>query len=377
MKRSTVVFLILMRLAIGWHFLFEGLDKVRSLWLGPSEINRPFSSAGYFREAPGPLGGWMRWAIGDPDQELIARIVPLPEPDAPREKPYQYIPPALGKELDDYAALLTKHYQLDDQQQQELATRLQQARSDLVDWLNWKDKNFSTDEKEKAKRGIKKVKKSFQTGVVEVEQTFPERRADYLVQLKEVRDIQSTKLWLFGKDVEKQRLLKAKADLIQTRTALAQDLEDKVAEEKKVLADVATPKQKALGEPDAPAGNRFLKALDYGTAWGLTVMGACLIVGLLTRTNCILLAAFLVMTYLAVPAFPWLPVPPNTEGNYYYVNKNLIELLALLVLATTASGRWFGLDALLHRLFAAVRGEPNERVAVQPPHSENIALMSH
>ena len=46
-----------------------------------------------------------------------------------------------------------------------------------------------------------------------------------------------------------------------------------------------------------------------------------------------LLAGFLVMTYLAVPAFPWLPVPPNNEGNYYYVNKNMIELLALLALA--------------------------------------------
>ena len=60
MLRSTIVFLVLLRLAIGWHFLFEGLDKLRSMWIGPTENNRPFSSAGYFREAPGPLGGWMR-----------------------------------------------------------------------------------------------------------------------------------------------------------------------------------------------------------------------------------------------------------------------------------------------------------------------------
>jgi hypothetical protein len=38
------------------------------------------------------------------------------------------------------------------------------------------------------------------------------------------------------------------------------------------------------------------------------------------------------------------------EGHYYFVNKNLIEMLALLVLATTRSGCWLGLDGLLHRL---------------------------
>jgi hypothetical protein len=62
-------------------------------------------------------------------------------------------------------------------------------------------------------------------------------------------------------------------------------------------------------------------------------------------------AIFLLLLYLAMPPFPWLPDPPRpTEGHYLFVSKNLIEMLALLALATTRSGRWAGLDGLLQFL---------------------------
>jgi uncharacterized membrane protein YphA (DoxX/SURF4 family) len=93
------------------------------------------------------------------------------------------------------------------------------------------------------------------------------------------------------------------------------------------------------------------------------VIGAGLLLGLLTRTNCLLAAGFLALTYGCTPPFPWLPVPPNNEGYYAYVNKNLVEMLALLALATTASGRWFGLDALLHEFVQMFRRTPRPRPA--------------
>ncbi len=53
---------------------------------------------------------------------------------------------------------------------------------------------------------------------------------------------------------------------------------------------------------------------------------------------------------------PWPGVPPNpkAEGHYWIVSKNLIELLACLVVATTPSGYWIGLDALFSVPGAAV-----------------------
>jgi hypothetical protein len=48
-----------------------------------------------------------------------------------------------------------------------------------------------------------------------------------------------------------------------------------------------------------------------------------------------------------MPPFPGLPDNPKAEGHYLFINKNIIEMLALLALATTTSGRWVGLDGLV------------------------------
>jgi hypothetical protein len=56
------------------------------------------------------------------------------------------------------------------------------------------------------------------------------------------------------------------------------------------------------------------------------------------------------MFYLSMPPWPGLPAAPMAEGHYLFVNKNLIEMLALLCLATTRSGCWAGLDGLLQFL---------------------------
>jgi hypothetical protein len=73
------------------------------------------------------------------------------------------------------------------------------------------------------------------------------------------------------------------------------------------------------------------------------------------------------MLNLAMPPFPWLPPNPRAEGHYYFVDKNLIEMLALLALATTRSGRWAGLDALLQflspRYWSKESAGPEQRVA--------------
>jgi uncharacterized membrane protein YphA (DoxX/SURF4 family) len=94
--------------------------------------------------------------------------------------------------------------------------------------------------------------------------------------------------------------------------------------------------------------------VDFATRWGLVVIGGLLLAGLLTRTACVAGALFLLSLYVAMPPFPWLPPNPRAEGHYLYINKNLIEMLALLALATTRSGRWLGLDAL----FPALRRRP-------------------
>jgi uncharacterized membrane protein YphA (DoxX/SURF4 family) len=92
---------------------------------------------------------------------------------------------------------------------------------------------------------------------------------------------------------------------------------------------------------------RRLELIDITTKWGLTIIGACLLMGLFTRTACVAGAGLLLLFFLAMPPLPWLPELPRAEGHYLYINKNIIEMVALLALATTRSGRWLGLDGLL------------------------------
>jgi uncharacterized membrane protein YphA (DoxX/SURF4 family) len=94
----TMVLLVVLRLAVGWHFAFEGLHKLDSFARGDTPTSKPFTSAGYFREAPGPFAWEMRQQLGDPDDEALARltVTPLAANEDPKSaKPYEHAPPAL------------------------------------------------------------------------------------------------------------------------------------------------------------------------------------------------------------------------------------------------------------------------------------------
>jgi thiosulfate dehydrogenase (quinone) large subunit len=98
------------------------------------------------------------------------------------------------------------------------------------------------------------------------------------------------------------------------------------------------------------ANPNLLANADLMVMWGLTAVGALLILGLFTRLASLAGIAFVLMFYLAAP--PWIgyfyAIP--TEGSYLIVNKNLVEVAALAVIFFTGSGRFAGLDRILSGL---------------------------
>jgi thiosulfate dehydrogenase [quinone] large subunit len=86
------------------------------------------------------------------------------------------------------------------------------------------------------------------------------------------------------------------------------------------------------------------------TMWGLTIVGALLILGLFTRGASLVGMMFLLMFYFAAP--PWIgyfyAIP--SEGSYLIVNKNLVEVAALAVIFFTGSGLYYGLDRIVRGL---------------------------
>jgi thiosulfate dehydrogenase [quinone] large subunit len=103
------------------------------------------------------------------------------------------------------------------------------------------------------------------------------------------------------------------------------------------------------GQPD------LLASADLITMWGLTAVGLLLILGLFTRLASLGGIAFIVLFYLCNPPFVGYFYSIPAEGSYLIVNKNLVELSALVVILLTGSGRFAGLDRLVHHLIARRR----------------------
>src|SRR5262245_28276514 len=126
-QRLALVFLVLLRIAIGWHFGFEGYEKKRSVDLGPSYYNnsRPWTSEPYFQEGSGPLAKVVKSRIGDPDDQLIARLTP-------RDR---QMPALLDKEWNEYLERFVVHYAIDPARQESARRALDEEKARTVRWL--------------------------------------------------------------------------------------------------------------------------------------------------------------------------------------------------------------------------------------------------
>ena len=100
------------------------------------------------------------------------------------------------------------------------------------------------------------------------------------------------------------------------------------------------------------ANPNLLANADLITMWGLTIVGLLLILGLFTRLASIGGIGFILLFYLCNPPFIGYFYSIPTEGSYLVVNKNLVEIAALLVIFFTGSGRFAGLDRIIHAAFA-------------------------
>ena len=96
------------------------------------------------------------------------------------------------------------------------------------------------------------------------------------------------------------------------------------------------------------AGNQaVLTVSDYANAWGLTLMGLSLLLGIFTRYSSIAGIALLLLYYLSHPAFPGIQYLFPSDGSYFIINKTLVELFALLVIFAFPTSDIFGLQRLL------------------------------
>ena len=130
-----------------------------------------------------------------------------------------------------------------------------------------------------------------------------------------------------------------RSELVGPVKALDKELKDKATE-------MLSLKQMGYGPVGEPLTS--LRASDLLTIAGLTILGLCLMMGFLTRFSAIMGAIMLFMFYAAMPPWPNVPEAPGPEHSFI-VNKNFIEVIALLAIACLPTGRWFGVDGMFSR----------------------------
>lgn len=404
--KPKVFFLLALRLAIGWQFLFEGLNKIHSHYVGPSETNKPFTSEPYFKEAPGPLAPYMRAMNGDATKAITEGLTVKPNVSAtefarlPEAEQAAHCPESIAKKLDAMLAAATSAQReaaeaalaqlaanhdkaiqaiaATEKKETETAkddagktAAKQKAESARTAAEQTRDKAKAEEERRRdgpdafATAAIQAAKAEYARWAYGVDRrdiklvrisgepafTGPQR-LQFLALLRKAKDDAEERHRLglgngYGIDVKKTQA--ARAEYWSAEADLAKEIDTFVGELRTRLNG-----GKAL---EAPVEVTPLQRNDQLTRWFLAIVGACILFGLFTRISCVLAAGFLLLTYLTHPPFPWFTLPPGTEGNPLFINKNAIEFLALLALACMPTGKWLGLDAMIAYLF---RGKPKE-----------------
>lgn len=96
------------------------------------------------------------------------------------------------------------------------------------------------------------------------------------------------------------------------------------------------------------AGNPgLLNVVDFLNMWGLTLIGFSMIIGLFSRYAKAAAMLILLFYYIAHPPLMNVEYLFPGEGSYLWVNKNLVELLAVAVLFVFPTGHIIGLDRFI------------------------------
>lgn len=112
----------------------------------------------------------------------------------------------------------------------------------------------------------------------------------------------------------------------------------------------------------------WLAMVDQLTIWGLMVLGLLLMLGLLTRTASVSAILLLLSFYAAHPPFPYHGFSlSSVDGTELYVNKILIEILALLVNLLFDTGRISGLDILVRGRLRRIRAREAPEAGTATP----------
>lgn len=400
----ATVFFVVLRISIGWQFLYEGLWK-----LDTQSSNNPWSAEGYLKNAQGPLREqffelagdgpyelnwldytrmawrWDKWrerfenhypGLSDNQKARLNRIIngskayyaalsALPEGVdlSPMKK-------AISYDADKKRLVVDGKWHLTPVEREKLyrmvpdvsrsggklvgGTELEREFYDAVTKVYDRQSRLGYKEKLAASLrgdadrvgaiyGSQKKKVDPQDPVLTAFNTYGEIDK-YRAMVKEYEAALAAR----STDFDQEHLNYTWGELQAMKAKLVGPVKALEAEMKLAARDILSPRQLAAGP--VPPRWTSLTVSNYLTIAGLIGLGVLLIVGLFTRFAAFAGAFMVLSFYLVYPPWPGIPPAPGPE-HALIVNKNLIEVIALLAIAFSQSGYWFGLDAVARRFF--------------------------
>ena len=106
----------------------------------------------------------------------------------------------------------------------------------------------------------------------------------------------------------------------------------------------------------AIANEPYIGIADGLNKFALVFVGITFLLGIFEKAGAIFAIGLLLLYYLAHPPFPWLE-QLKVEGAYWFVNKNLIELVACMVIYQFPTGKYFGLQQIFDRKKGITKSE--------------------
>ncbi len=325
--------LVVLRLSLGCHFLYEGIWKIRHA--------EEFSAKGFLLQAKGPMAPLFYRMVPDVDGRVRLRIEQRQfEEDG--KKVVRFVSACYVDSWQETMERFTSFYQMTAEQQAE-AQKLLRQYLDLMD------------------RFLRDNQKEIEGYLRSLEDFEARAGASGSARFEEAR------LW------EQQRKLWAEAahwtgqmDQMGQQFHLA-------------LWKILDAEQRAKGQvglvPPPPDRlpvrllgiQSWSGLLDKMVTYSLTAIGICLMLGLCTRLAAFGGAAFMLMILATQPPWPTIYPPfPEVVGHSLLVDKNFVEMVALLVVMTTGAGRWAGLDVFLRRWLVEPWQRPHPEVLTKP-----------
>lgn len=377
--------LVVLRMSIGWQFLYEGLWKFKQ-----QRTSNPWSAEGYLRNARGPFRDNFRAMTGDPDnldlldydnvvknwddwhQRLLAFH---PDLDDNQKRRVEELMNGPGSWSEPLAALpegvqirggVARILKFDAKAKRLVATDhiLPAERDSLISQVEQEGKELSAAEKAfvtainrlydrtsklslKERLQVSLKEDPDRAGViVEKDGKIDDRRIGEIEMYKHLLARYEQNLKNATQDFQFEHLAKQWQELQELRSKLVGPVNALTAELQSSVQKLLTVEQLARGA--VPPASTTLRQLNQRVMYGLVVFGSLLMLGLFSRVAALGAATMLISFYLAMPPWPGVPPAPGPEHSLI-IDKNLVEALACLALAATPSGRWIGLDSLVRK----------------------------